>query len=110
MSQLADNQKVSFLFVPEDSLGNPVTIVAGSEVTVTSSDTASVSVVLDATPAAGSVASGFLVAGSKLQDGVTITGRYTPPGQITITAVQTIDVIAAVASQAEIKLGTPVSQ
>jgi formylmethanofuran dehydrogenase subunit E-like metal-binding protein len=108
--QLGDSQKVQYTLSETDAAGNPVAPLAGDVVTVVSSDTASLTVVPDATPVAGSVASGFLVAGKKLQVGVSVTATLTHVGGSTLTATDLIDIIAGAASSLSFGLGAPVAQ
>ncbi len=111
---LGDNQKVSYAISAADAKLNPAQLAAGDTVSVTSSDTDSVTVVPDITPVAGSLASGFLVAGAKLQAGVVITASAlladgTPDATVS-KAVATIDVIGGVATNLSITLGSPIFQ
>jgi hypothetical protein len=109
--QLQDTQKVPYSLTVADADGNPTTSAPGDTITVVSADTASVSVVPDATPATGTVASGYLVAGNKLQAGVAVTATLTPAaGGAPIVATDLIDVIAGVESALSFGLGAPVSQ
>jgi len=109
--QLGDTSKVAYSLVELDADGNPAAPLSGDVITVVSSDTASLTVVPDSVPVAGSVASGFLVAGKKLGV-VTVTATVThqqstiPP----LTVVDTIDVVASAASSLSLGLGAPVAQ
>jgi hypothetical protein len=109
--QLGDTSKVAYSLVELDADGNPAPPLSGDVITIVSSDTASLTVVPDTVPVAGSVASGFLVAGKKLGS-VTVTATINhqqstiPP----LTVVDTIDVVASAASSISLGLGSPVAQ
>lgn len=107
--QLGDSQKQTYAFSIFDSDNQPVTPVTGDTITVVASS-ASITVTPDASPAAGSVASGFLVGGAPAK-GVTVTATYTPiSGAAPIVVVDTIDIVAGAAATGTLILGTPVSQ
>lgn len=110
--QLGDTEKVPYALTELDADSNPATVAAGDVITIVSSDTASIAVVPDATPAAGSVASGFLVGGAKLQVGVSITATVThaAAGSTPLTVTDLIDVVGGTASSLALGLGAPVSQ
>ena len=109
--QLGDTEKVAYALTELDVDSNPATPEAGDVITVTSSDTASITVVPDATPAAGSVASGFLVGGKKIQQGVQITASVThADGSPFLTVTDLIDLVGGVASSLSLGLGAPVAQ
>lgn len=109
--QLQDNFKVPYSIIELDADNNP-TGGGGDTCTVTSADTASVTVVPDATPVAGAIASGFLVGGTKLQTGVVITATPVHADGTPVAPPTTvlIDVVAGAAVSAGISLGTPVAQ
>lgn len=108
--QLGDTEKVAYALTELDADSNPATANPADTISITSSDTASVSVVPDATAAAGSVASGFLVGGSKLQVGVAINATVTHPDGTSLSVVDLIDVVGGAASSLSLGLGAPVSQ
>ena len=108
--QLQDAQKVSYAVAVTDVDNNPTTLQPGDVVTAISSMPASLAVVPDATPVAGSVASGFLVASSTLALGVTFTVTPATTGAAAIVATDLIDVVAGADTGVTITLGTPVSQ
>lgn len=110
---LGDTEKMSYAVSELDADSNPATPQPGDVVQVVSSDTDSATIVPDATPQAGFIASGFIVGGRKVQQGVTIT--FTPlraDGQTPIgpPVVDTIDVVGGAASSIAVSLGTPVAQ
>lgn len=110
-TQLGDTQKVPYTLTALDADGNPASLAAGDVVVVSSSDTASATVVPDATPAAGSLASGFILGGKKLQVGVVITAAANKAdGSVDLTVTDTIDIVAGAASALSFGLGAPVSQ
>ena len=110
--QLEDDQKVPYAVTVTDADNNPTNLQPGDTVTAVSSEPASLTVVPDATPAAGSVASGFLVAGTTLAVGVSFTVTITPAaaGAAPIVATDLIDIIAGVETGISIGLGAPVAQ
>ena len=109
--QLGDTEKVPYALTELDADSNPATPQPGDVVTVVSSDAASISVVPDATPVAGSVASGFLVGGAKLQLGVIVTASLSHANSTQpLTISDTIDVVGGSASSLSLGLGAPVSQ
>ena len=109
--QLGDTEKAPYTVTELDADSNPATPAPGDVITVTSSDTASITVVPDATPVAGSMASGFIVGGSKLQTGVTLTASVTHgDGTPGLTTTDLVDVVGGAASSLSFGLGAPVSQ
>lgn len=107
---LGDTQKVAYSLTELDADNNPTDGVAGDVIAVTSSDTASATIVPDATPAVGTVGSGFIVGGSKLQTGVVVTASVTHADGTSFLATDTIDIVAGAATQLAISLGAPVAQ
>jgi hypothetical protein len=109
--QLGDTEKVPYSLIELDADSNPATPEPGDTITIVSSDTASLAVVPDPTPAAGTVASGFLVGGSKLQTGVTVTATVShADGSPSLSVVDTIDIVGGKASSLSLGLGAPVAQ
>ena len=109
--QLGDTEKAPYALTALDADSNPATLAAGDVVTVVSSDVASATVVPDATPAAGSLASGFILGGKKLQVGVTITASANKAdGTLDLTVVDLIDIVGGVATSLSLGLGAPVAQ
>lgn len=108
---LTDNQQVTYGLSAEDAKLNPAQLAAGATLAVTSADPASVAVVPDATPAAGTVASGLLVAGAKLTASVQISAAVTnADGSAGPTGTQAIAVVADAASTIAFTLGTATAQ
>jgi hypothetical protein len=110
-TQLADNFKIPYNVVELDSDGNVATPSAGDTCTVVSSDTTKATIVPDATPAAGSIASGFIVGGS-VEGTVTVTATTTHADGTPVgpPIVDAIDVVSGAPVTAGFSLGTPVSQ
>ena len=108
--QLGDTEKVPYALTELDADSNPATADPSDVISVTSSDTASATVVADATPVAGSVASGFILGGAKLQTGVTITATVTHTDGSSLTVSDLIDIVGGKASSISLGLGAPVSQ
>src|SRR5438128_5291442 len=104
--QLADTQKVPFKLIELDGDLNPAEGAPTDRVTVLSSDPASATVALDPTPAAGSVASGFVLGGKKLQNGVVITATVTHADGTNFSATGVLDIIAGVAVSVSFNFGT----
>lgn len=109
--QLQDNFKVDYSIQELDADNNP-TGGSGDTCTVTSSDTASVTVVPDATPTSGNIASGFLIGGKKLGTGIVITATpaHADGTPVAPPSTVTVDVVAGAAVTAGISLGTAVAQ
>lgn len=109
--QIGDSEKASYALVELDALSNPATPKASDVITITSSDTDSATIVPDATPVAGSVASGFVVGGKKVQTGVVITATVDHgDGTPALTVSDTIDIVGGTASSLSLGLGAPVAQ
>ena len=108
--QLGDTEKTPYALTELDADSNPATPDPADVISIVSSDPASATVVPDATPAAGSVASGFIVGGTKLQTGVTITATVTHADGTSLSVVDTIDVVGGKASSLSLGLGAPVAQ
>lgn len=108
--QLGDSQKVPYALTELDADGNPASPSPGDSITIVSSAPASISVVPDATPVPGSIASGFLLGGSTLALGVTITATVLHSDGTSLTVVDTLDVVGGAASSLSLGLGAPVSQ
>jgi hypothetical protein len=108
--QLGDTEKAPYALTELDADSNPATPATGDVITITSSDSASATVVPDATPAAGSIASGFIVGGKKVQTGVVIAAAVTHADGTVLTVSDTIDVVGGKASSLSLGLGAPVSQ
>ena len=106
--QLTDVQKVSFQLQAVDAKGNPTgALASGQTIVVNSSDTDMATVVPDPTPASGSVASGFIVAGSKLGT-VQITAQVSnADGSAAESGSTSIDIISSAAATIQFALGTP---
>jgi|SRR5579872_5029232 len=108
--QLSDTHKVAYALTELDVDNNPASPLPGDVITIVSSDTAMLTVVPDAVPAPGSVASGFLVAGKKLGT-VTVTANVSHPQLASsINLVDTIDIVSSVAVSLSLGLGAPVAQ
>jgi len=108
--QLGDTEKVAYALTELDADSNPATPQTGDVISITSSDTASLTVVPDATPIDGSVASGFLFGGKKLQTGVSVTASITHTDGTSLSVSDLIDIVGGKASSLSLGLGAPVSQ
>lgn len=111
--QLGDTEKVPYALTVLDGDSNAATLDPTDVVAVVSADTASATVVPDATPAAGSVGSGFILGGAKLQVGVAITATVTPGASSltkALTVTDLIDIVGGVANSLSLGLGAPVAQ
>jgi hypothetical protein len=108
--QLADVQKVPYQIAAVDADGNPAPLAPTDTITVSSTDTGMATVVPDVSPAAGFVASGFIVGGSKLgtvQINAAVAHGDGSPGP---TGSVSIDIVAGPANSLSMGLGTPVAQ
>lgn len=108
--QLGDTEKVAYALTELDAVSNPTQGLPTDVITITSSDTDSATVVADATPVAGSVASGFIVGGKKLGIGVIVTATVTHADGTSLTVSDAIDIVGGTASSLSLGLGAPVSQ
>lgn len=108
--QLGDTEKVAFSIIELDADSNPATPEPGDVITVVSSDTASLTVVIDTTPASGTQASGFLVGGTKVQTGVTATATVTHADGTSLSVTDTLDIVGGKASSLSFALGAPIPQ
>jgi hypothetical protein len=108
--QLGDTEKSAYALTELDADSNPALPQPGDAVSVTSSDTASATIVPDATPVDGSIASGFVVGGKKVQTGVVITASVVHTDGTSLSVTDTIDVVGGVASSLSLGLGAPVAQ
>jgi hypothetical protein len=111
--QLGDTEKVPYAIALLDGDSNPAVLDPTDTISVASADTASISVVPDAVPSAGNIASGFLVGGAKLQTGVAVTATLTPGAASktkALTVTDLIDVVGGPAASMAFNLGTPVAQ
>jgi hypothetical protein len=107
---LGDTEQVSYALTELDADSNPATAQAGDVVSVVSDSPGSITVVPDATPAAGSVASGLLVGGATLKTGCIVTATVTHADGTSLTVSDTIDVVGGQASSLSLGLGAPVAQ
>jgi hypothetical protein len=111
---LQDIQKVSYAINAVDKDGNATSLPAGDSVLVASSDATIASVAPDAAPAAGSVASGFILGGKTLgtaQISFTAVGADGATPDATIAAAgQSVQVVSGSAASLSPVLGTPVNQ
>jgi len=107
--QLGDTEKAPYALTELDAASNPASPQPGDVISIVSSDTASATVVPDATASAGSIASGFIVGGKKLGT-VTITATVTHTNGDKLTVSDDIDIVGGVASSLSLGLGAPVSQ
>lgn len=120
---IQDNQKAPYAIYAMDADGNPVNANPSDSAAISSSDTSSFTVVPDATPDPSKnapgvtitpIQTGFIVAGAKVQSGVTLTIAPTlanPPasGQPQPTTVELDDLVGPEAN-AGFFLGAAVSQ
>lgn len=107
--QLGDTEKVPYALTELDAASQPVAGVATDVIAIVSSVPASVAVVPDATPVAGSVASGFLTGGVPAV-GVVVTATVTHVDGTALTVSDTIDCVGGVANSISLGLGAPVSK
>jgi hypothetical protein len=108
--QLGDTEKVAYALTELDADSNPTQGKPTDVISIVSDSPGSATVVPDATPAAGSVASGFIVGGKTLKTGVQITATVTHADGTSLTVTDLIDIVGGAASSLSLGLGAPVSQ
>jgi hypothetical protein len=123
--QLQDAQKAPYAFFDQDADGNVESPEPGDLVTLTSSDTASLTIAPDSTPdptkyPAGTPAgvtalqTGFLVGGSKLQTGVQVSAQLElaapPPTGQPVVPPTSVDIVAGPVAGGGLSIGQAVSQ
>ena len=112
---LEDVQQVPYSIPsPLDADGNPTTLPAGDSIVVSSDTPAVATVVPDATPTPGNIASGFIV-GQSTEGLANITFQAVGSDGVTPDAtigafVQPVQVGAGPAATINVTLGTPVAQ
>jgi len=107
--QLGDTQQVPFTITELDGKGNPAVPQPGDTFSSSLSDSTAATVTFDTTPAAGSVASGVIVA-QKESLGLVITFALQHPSGPALTITDTIDIVGGPATTIGVGLGTPVAQ
>jgi len=108
--QLGDSEQVAYSLIELDAASNPVFGATGDVISFVSSDTASITVVADATAASGTVASGLLVGGTKVQTGVTVSATVTHADGTTLSVTDTFDLVGGAASSLSLALGAPTAK
>lgn len=109
--QLQDNFKAPYALTVLDKDNNPTSLQAGETVAVTSDSPASLTVAPDASPAPGTIASGFLVGGTTLKVGCIATAQVTKAdGTPGLSVAQLLDVVAGAEASISLGLGAPVAQ
>ncbi len=108
--QLQDSQKVPYQLTAVDADGLPASLPAGASVAVSTADPTLATVVPDATPVAGSIASGFIVAQPKIGT-VQINAAVTnADGSAGPTGAVAVDIVSGPAASIAFNLGAPVAQ
>jgi hypothetical protein len=106
--QIADSEKAPYTLVELDAASQPVPGVSTDVISITTDSPNSVSIVPDATPAPGTVASGFIVGGVP-KAGVVITAQVTHADGTTLgPAIDTVDIVGGVANSLAFGLGAPI--
>jgi hypothetical protein len=108
--QLGDTEKVAYSLTELDADSNPTQGVPTDVITVVSDSLGSATVVQDATPAPGTVASGFIVGGKTLKTGVNVTWTVTHADGTKLTTTDVFDIVGGAASSLSVGLGAPVAQ
>lgn len=109
--QLGDSEKIPFSVIEKDAKGVVIQGLPTDVITVVSDSPDSASIAVDATPAPGTVASGFIVGGSVVKPGVNVTFQVAHADGSTLPAVvDTIDVVGGDAASIAVTLGAPVAQ
>lgn len=111
---LQDNQKVPYQVIGVDAAGQPgASLPAGATIAVTSADSTVATVVPDATPAPGTLASGFIVPATplKLNTPVQINVAITnSDGSAGATGSTQVSIVPGAEATVQVNLGTPVNQ
>ncbi len=106
--QIGDTEKAPFTLVELDDASQPVPGLPTDVISITSDSPSSASIVMDATPAPGTVASGFVVGGVP-KTGVILTATVThADGTVLGPAIDTIDIVGGVANSLAFGLGAPI--
>jgi len=108
--QLGDNEKVPYVMTALDANSAGVKLADGDVISVTSADPDIASVVPDATPAAGSLASGFIVGGKKLGTVAISAAASKADGTLDTSVIDQIDVVGGAATSLSLSLGKPVAK
>lgn len=108
--QLGDTEQVPYSLIELDADSQPALTSPSDIITIVSSNTKALQVVPDATPAAGTQASGLLVGGPGVALGVTVTATVQRTSGPVLSVTDTIDVVGGVASSLSLGLGAPVAQ
>lgn len=112
--QLLNSQKVPYTVTGQDANGNSAQLKAGDTLQIQSSNPALATIVSDATPQAGFLASGFVVAVNGATGTVQVTvAAFNADGTVDIKASDPfIDIIAppVVATALTLDLGAAVNQ
>lgn len=105
---IGDTEKAPFTLVELDGASQPVPGLPTDVISITSDSPDSASIVMDSTPAPGTVASGFVVGGVP-KPGVIITALVTHADGTTLGPVtDTIDIVGGVANSLSFGLGAPI--
>jgi hypothetical protein len=107
--QLGDNQQVQFGIVEFDDKGLPATPQPGDTFSASLSDSTAATVEFEQPPAAGTVASGLIVAVHD-SPGLVITYALQHISGPPVIATDTIDIVGGAATTIAVTLGTPVAQ
>jgi len=105
--QLGDTEKAPYSLTELDAASQPATPLPSDVLTIVSDSPGSLSIVPDATPKAGTVASGFIVGGTP-KVGVVITATVKHADGTSLTTSDTVDVVGGAASSLSFGLGSPV--
>lgn len=111
--QLGDSEKVAYSLVELDAKSVAVPGLPTDVVSVTSDNTNLATVVPDATPTPGSVASGFIVGGTPVAgqpNTVNITATVTHADGTSLSVSDAIDIVGGAANSISLGLGAPVAQ
>lgn len=107
--QLGDSEQAPYTLVELDAASQPVQGISTDVITIVSSAPTSISVVPDTIPAAGSVASGFVVGGVPATS-VQITATVTHADGTSLTTTDLLDCVGGNANSLSFGLGAPVAQ
>jgi hypothetical protein len=107
--QLGVNQQVQFNITEFDAKGNPATPQPGDTFSSSLSDSTAATVEFEQPPAAGTVASGLIVAVHE-SAGLVITFALQHVSGPPVTITDTIDIVGGAAATIAVSLGTPAAQ
>jgi hypothetical protein len=107
---ITDTQKSAYSVTEVDSNGNSVASLSGDVTTVVSGNSPTITIVPDATPASGSIASGFIVANNGPASNVAVTATRTHTDGTSITVTMFVDISTGPANTLVLTFAAPVTK